>query len=539
MIGKIIGNYRLTDELGYGNMGVVYRGQDLRDARDVVIKEVSLTQLPTSSRVQLKAHFRRETFILSQLDHPSIAKIYESFSRDENHYLVLEYVQGNSLHELLGREGVPSPAQAVFLCKQALVALDYAHNFKYTTESDRTLTGIIHRDIRPSNLLVDENGELKITDIGIVRMPERQSLAPPSFRPGTTAYNPPEHLRGLELDARSDIYSLGVTFYEVLTGKLPVLEKQSKFEQEGEYYEPAPTPISELRPEIDPLLASIFMRAIQKTPADRFQTASEFLEAIEVYERNSYGSEIAASASEPAEITPDVSIIEIAGEKLYSYRAPLDPPPPAIPSTRERVAREAVEAGAIVGISFDKRNERPRGLRKMLFVTTIVFIIFGIPVGAYFLTQPKSAAEVSGTTPAGGGGPAPSSTTAAAQSANSEPAPTPTSTPIVEAASGDVAKLQRARDLESRGLFKLSEKKYEEYLRTNPKESDAAMATGELENLKKFVICLRTARAAAKRLNFTKARLNYSEALKLRPYSKVVRSELDKAQNKVDGEQGN
>ncbi|MBO0798889.1 MAG: serine/threonine protein kinase, partial [Blastocatellia bacterium] len=515
MIGKIIGNYRLTDELGYGNMGVVYRGQDLRDARDVVIKEISLTQLPTSTRVQLKAHFRRETFILSQLDHPSIAKIYESFSRDENHYLVLEYVQGTSLRELLGREGVPSPAQAVFLCKQTLVALDYAHNFKYMTESDRTLTGIIHRDIRPSNLLVDENGELKITDFGIVRMPERQSLAPPSFRPGTTEYNPPEHLRGLELDARSDIYSLGVTFYEVLTGKLPVIKRESNSGQEGEYYEPAPTPISELRPEIDPLLASIFMRAIQKAPADRFQTASEFLEAIEVYERNSYGSETAFS--EPVEKVPDVSIIEIAGEKPYSYRAPLDTPPPTMPSPREWEAREAAgEAAALAGAVF----ERQRGSRKMLFIATIVFIIFGIPVGAYFLIQPKSAAEVSSKTPAGGGGPAPGSTAAAAQAANPEPTPTP----IADASSGDVAKLQRARDLESRGMFKLSEKKYEEYLSSNPNESDAAMASGELDKLKKFVTYLRTARAAAKRLNFTKARLNYSEALKLRPYSKVVRS---------------
>jgi serine/threonine protein kinase len=146
MIGKIIGNYRLTDEMGYGNMGVVYRGQHIRDGREVVVKEISMTNFPTSTRVQLKAHFRRETFILSQLNHPSIAKIYESFSVGDNTYLVLEYVQATSLRELLDREGPPSPAQAVYLCKQALAALDYAHNFNYTTESDRRLTGIIHRD---------------------------------------------------------------------------------------------------------------------------------------------------------------------------------------------------------------------------------------------------------------------------------------------------------------------------------------------------------------------------------------------------------
>jgi serine/threonine protein kinase len=534
MIGKIIGKYRLIDELGYGNMGVVYRGQHIRDGSDVVIKEVSMTQLPTSTQVQLKAHFRRETFILSQLDHPGIAKIYESFSRGENHYLVLEYVQATSLRELLEREGVPSPAQALFLCKQALTALDYAHNFSYMTESDRRLTGIIHRDIKSSNLLIDGNGELKLTDFGIVKMPERQSMAPPSFRPGTTEYMPPEHLRGIDLDVRSDIYSLGVTFYEVLTGKLPVKKqrKESEYDdKEQEYYEAVPVPITELRPEIDPFLASIFMRAIQKAPGDRFQSAAEFLRAIEEYERNYAGLEEITSIEALPELEPGVSIIEIreSPETGYSYRAQNRPSAmiPAVPPVYERDS--AVPAQASVSLKpWDKKSP---GTRKLLFVIAILLIIFGIPVGAYYLTQPRSAAEVSGNDPGTSGGPTPLPAT---------PEATATPTPaVIEASSGDLSKLERARDSESKGLFTQAEKRYEEYLRSSPNAADTAMASGELENMKQFVSYLRKARAASKRLNFAKARTNYSEALKLRPYSRVVRTELDKTQKRLSGEQGN
>lgn len=522
MIGKIIGNYRFTDELGYGNLGAVYRGQNIRDGRDVVLKEVSMTQLPTSTRVQLKAHFRRETFILSQLDHPGIAKIYESFSRDDTHYLVLEYVQATSLRDLLKREGIPSPAQAVFLCKQALTALDYAHNFTYLTESDRRQTGIIHRDIKSSNLLVDANGELKITDFGIVKMPARQSMAPPNFRPGTTEYLPPEHLRGIDLDARSDIYSLGVTFYEVLTGKLPVKQpqRQSQFDQdekdrEQEYYEAAPVPITDLRPEVDPFLASIFMRAIQKAPGDRFQTAAEFIKAIEEYERNFTGTEAPVAIGDLPEAEPGVSIIEISETPGtgYSYRPQQNP---AVAVSEQ----DSVQAAN----SHETRGRKPRAVRKPLFVAALLLIILGIPVGAYYLTKPGHPAEGSGHA----GGPTPHPATPEA-TANPEP------TPAV-ATSGELSKLERARDSESKGMFKQAEKRYEEYLRSNPNAVDTAMATGELENLKKFVTYLRAARSATKRQNFTKARTNYSEALKLRPYSRVVRTELDKTQKRLTGE---
>ncbi len=525
-------------------MGVVYRGQHIHEGRDVVVKEISMTHFPTSTRVQLKAHLRRETFILSQLDHPGIANIYESFSRGDNTYLVLEYIEATSLRDLLEHEGVPSPSQAVYLCKQALAALDYAHNFRYLTESDLRLIGIIHRDIKPSNLLVDANGNLKITDFGIVKMPDRQSMAPPSFRPGTTEYLPPEHLRGIDLDARSDIYSLGVTFYEVLTGKLPVKRprKEPVDDKDAEYSETGPLPIIDLRPEVDPFLASIFMRAIQKAPGDRFQSAAEFLKAIEEFERNDGIAEGVASVEESIEEGPGVSIIDISetSEIAYSNRSPIKSPLSTAPVGE-------MDAPDFRGtpVIRNARKVMSRTSRKTLWVAAIVFIIFGVPIFAYFLTQQPGAAEqgvveqaeaegspaVPSESPSGvTTEPTPGSVVPAASAAAPEPTPY-----LTTVSSGDADKLSRAREAESRGFFKQSVRRYEEYLRSNPNQVDAALASGELENLKKFVTFLRDARTASKRQNFEKARLNYTEALKLRPYSRVVRSELELAEKKLPG----
>ena len=319
MAGKIIGNYQITDELAHGSLGAVYRGHHINLTREVVIKEISLNHFPISTRVQLKARFRRETFIQAQLDHPGIARLYESFARGDNYYLVIEYVTGISLRELLERQGLPTPAQAIHLCKQALAALDYAHNFQYLTESDVQRTGIIHRDLKPANLFIDSRGKLKITDFGIVKMPDKQSIAPPSFRPGTTEYMPPEQLRGLELDARSDIYSLGVTFYEMLTGQLP-FSKTTKSTEDAvrkNILESGAVQISEIRSDISPVLSSIFMRTLVRNPSERFQTAADFLKAIKEYERGNGAAELTASqvAVKIKEGQPEqVTIVEIAAK---------------------------------------------------------------------------------------------------------------------------------------------------------------------------------------------------------------------------------
>lgn len=285
MIGKTIGNYRIVTELAKGGMGSVYRAHHLYLPREVVVKSIQLDSFSESAQELLRARFRREAFIQSQFDHPNIVRVLEFFEARENYYLVMEYVPGVSLRELLDKQGIPTAKQAVHLFKQILSAVDYAHSFSYLDEVGRRQTGIVHRDINPSNLLLDNSGRVKIADFGTVKAVGTTRLTQIGFHPGTIEYMSPEQLRGGEIDWRSDIYSIGVTFYEVLTGHLPfpMTEGGSDWEVRKGHIELPPPPIQKLNPNVPHELAAIVRRALQKSPDDRYQSAAEFLKALNAY----------------------------------------------------------------------------------------------------------------------------------------------------------------------------------------------------------------------------------------------------------------
>jgi serine/threonine protein kinase len=288
MIDKLIGNYRITAELAQGGMGAVYRGRHQNLPREVVVKSILLASFPPKAQAHLKARFVREAYVQSQLDHPNIVRVYEFFTTEENYYLVMEFVDGMSMRELLERRGALDPDHALPIFKQALSALSYAHNFICVDETGRRLTGITHRDIKPANLLLDGMARLKLTDFGIVKLAGESSMTRTGFNPGTYEYMSPEQIRGLEVDARSDIYSLGVTFYEALAGRLPFPpgDTGSEYEVMKGHTELAPPPLEEVRPGVPPELAKMTMRALEKDPAHRFQTAAEWLDALLDYEQN-------------------------------------------------------------------------------------------------------------------------------------------------------------------------------------------------------------------------------------------------------------
>ena len=170
MIGRTIGNYRITGKLAHGGMGIVYRARHVTLPRDVVVKSIRPVAYADEARNELlQARFRREAHIQSQLDHPHIVRVYEFFAGAGEYFLVMEYVPGSSMRSMLDNERVLPAARASALTVQALEGLDHAHNLHFVDEQGNMGEGIIHRDIKPANLLVNERGTLKLTDFGIAK----------------------------------------------------------------------------------------------------------------------------------------------------------------------------------------------------------------------------------------------------------------------------------------------------------------------------------------------------------------------------------
>ncbi len=562
MIGKVIGNYQMVSELAHGGMGVVYRGLDVDQLREVVIKEIPLAAFPVSTRVQLRARFRRETFVHAQLDHPGIVRLYDSFAKGDNYYLVAEYAPAMSLRELLMRQGLPTPAQALYLCRQALMALDFAHNFRYLDESDTTRLGVIHRDLKPSNLLVDGAGKLKLTDFGIVRMPDRQSMAPPSFQPGTVEYMPPEQLRGLDLDPRSDIFSLGVTFYEILTGQLPYVRRVT--EPDGEWrrisYDFTPQPLNEIRQDISPQLSSILMRAIFRNPSERFQSASEFLKSIKEYERSQGIAESPSSllTAKPAHQSQNnlarVEISSNPGAPATASASTNHSVPPA-GTASQSLSENSSTGGRLAGkknathqpielptqvvteanghdyfVNWDLNSRRTH---KKLFSTMAAVILAATSIAGYYLFLKDSRVE-----------PASNSQSLSAPAVG-DPVDSPAVIqPAASANPGNTSKLQEAREADRDGKFNQSVALYQEYLQTAPNTSEAQVVAAQLDKLKKFIAYLNAGRAAFNRQDYAAARRHYSQALRLRPYSRLAQNGLALSEarlnsnSRVEGDDG-
>ena len=266
MIGSTIRNLQIISKLGEGGMGVVYLAEHIFLKKRFAVKCLSTT---LSLEPQFRERFFREAQNQALISHPNIVQATDFFEEGGQYFLVMEYVEGKELGELIKSKGKLSEAEALPLFKNILEGLGFAHN-----------KGVIHRDMKPSNILIDETGRARITDFGIAILAGRMRLTSAGVSVGTAEYMSPEQIkRPREIDRQSDIYSAGLILYEMLTGALPFQGETEYSIQEQQINSPLPDP--RLRnPAVSSALVQCIQKAAQKDPAKRFQDCAAFLDCL-------------------------------------------------------------------------------------------------------------------------------------------------------------------------------------------------------------------------------------------------------------------
>jgi serine/threonine-protein kinase len=266
LIGTQFGNYRIEEKLGEGGMGVVYKATDLSLDRVVAIKVLGAD---FSRDPALMERFRAEAKAQAQMNHTNVAALYTLVNAEGNTGIVMEYLEGETFDHTLRRRGLIPWEEAIPLFRQALLGVGFAHRM-----------GIIHRDLKPSNIMVNRYGVVKVMDFGIAKVLGGQRLTRTGMQVGTVAYMSPEQIRNRPLDIRSDIYSLGVTLYELLTAHLP-FENESDFQVMSDHVNTPPPPPTRYYPYIPRGIEQCVLKALEKDPDARFQTVEEFGAALE------------------------------------------------------------------------------------------------------------------------------------------------------------------------------------------------------------------------------------------------------------------
>lgn len=267
MIGKLLGNrYEILEQLGGGGMAIVYKGRDTILNRLVTIK---IMRPEYTSDEDFVRRFRREAQAVASLSHPNIVSIYDVGREEDIHYLVMEYVDGENLKTLIKREGVLSPARAVQIARQVSDALEHAHE-----------NNIVHRDVKPHNILITKTGRAKLTDFGIAREAGAATMTHTDTIMGSVHYLSPEQAKGEVAGPKSDIYSTGAVLYEMLTGAVP-FTGDSPIAVALKHIQEVPPAMSGLQPGIPPALERLVMRAMEKNPDRRFAGAGEMSRLLE------------------------------------------------------------------------------------------------------------------------------------------------------------------------------------------------------------------------------------------------------------------
>jgi serine/threonine-protein kinase len=261
----VAGRYRIKGRLGSGGMADVYLAGDAQLGREVALK---VLHRRFSRDHQFVERFRREASAAASLQHPNVVGVYDRGEHDDTYYIVMENLPGRTLRDLLNEEAPLSQERTIHFGIQILQAAGFAHR-----------RGVVHRDFKPHNVIVAPDDTLKVTDFGIARAGASEMTETGSIM-GTAQYLSPEQAQGKHVDAASDIYSIGVMLYEMLSGRVP-FEGDSAVSIALKHVSDTPRPIRELRPDVHPALETAIMRALNKDPTQRYASAEEFIAALE------------------------------------------------------------------------------------------------------------------------------------------------------------------------------------------------------------------------------------------------------------------
>src|SRR5438309_4658042 len=337
------GRYRIQRKLGTGGMANVYLAEDEVLGRRVAIKILNDRHAGDDQFVE---RFRREAKNAASLSHPNIVSIYDRGEAEGTYYIAMEYLDGRSLKELIVARG-PAPIHlAVDYARQILAAIRFAHRH-----------GIVHRDIKPHNVLVDGEGRLKVTDFGIARAGVSQMTEAGSII-GTAQYLSPEQAKGAPVDQTSDLYSVGVVLYELLTGVVP-FSGDTPVEIAMKHLSSAPEPPSARRAEIPRELDLVVLRALAKDPADRYQSAEEM-------------------DADLARVARGVAVSPATEEAATAIIA--RPPPTAVTEVRPPAREPVPYAPPAAYYDYDE----PRRRAIWPWIVALLFVVAAI-VGGYFL----------------------------------------------------------------------------------------------------------------------------------------------------------
>ncbi|MCK5454275.1 MAG: serine/threonine protein kinase, partial [Calditrichia bacterium] len=272
-LGKVIDNYRIIENLGVGGMGVVYKAIHIKLDKFFALKVIAPGLIMNENFIE---RFQTEAKALAKFEDPNIVQIYDLRSLDDQWFIVMEFVDGINLQEKIKKDGAFKWQDTLPIIKQILTAIGHAHS-----------SGIVHRDIKPSNVMLSKEGAVKVTDFGLAKDESSFTSTMTIASGGTLYYMSPEHIKGFTFtDKRSDIYSIGMTFYEMLTGRVPFKEITSDFELRETIVRKDYPPPTSFNKKIPKVLESIVMKSLAKDTNKRFQSVEDMLKAIQDFEAN-------------------------------------------------------------------------------------------------------------------------------------------------------------------------------------------------------------------------------------------------------------